>query len=356
MRQLISYIAPGAPATRRWAEGEEPFLRPEIGFTPKWYQQSLDIDFGERYHTCVEYRAEAMARMRLELVRRFPGWPIGGTNKAFDALTGVYGACTIAAMYGVPAIYARDNWPNCAHQYLDDEAAGELEAPDLDNNPFFQALMGQVDWIAREFGRVEGFVNWQGVLNNAHRLRGEALFTDLMMAPERCRHLFSCVCTTMIDAAKRLQARQAASGVEVNFFTVSNCLVNMVSPRQYHELLLPFDRRIAESFGAIGIHNCAWNANPYLEEYASIPELRYIDMGLDSDLAQARELFPNARRAVMYTPMDVANKSLDEIHADLDRIARDYAPCDVVFADIEAGTPDEKVAALFDLCAGFEQR
>ena len=48
-RQLISYIAPGAPATRRPAEGNEPFLRPEIGFTPAWYRQHLDISFGERF-------------------------------------------------------------------------------------------------------------------------------------------------------------------------------------------------------------------------------------------------------------------------------------------------------------------
>mgnify|MGYP000247429488 CR=1 FL=1 len=44
-RQLISYIAPGAPATRRPAQGNEPFMRSEIGFTPAWYRQHLDIDF-----------------------------------------------------------------------------------------------------------------------------------------------------------------------------------------------------------------------------------------------------------------------------------------------------------------------
>lgn len=32
-KQLISYIALSAPATRRPADGDEPFLRPEIGFT-----------------------------------------------------------------------------------------------------------------------------------------------------------------------------------------------------------------------------------------------------------------------------------------------------------------------------------
>jgi len=42
--QLISYIA---PATRRPGNDNEPFIRPEIGFIPKWYQHSLNIKFVE---------------------------------------------------------------------------------------------------------------------------------------------------------------------------------------------------------------------------------------------------------------------------------------------------------------------
>ena len=52
----------------------------------------------------------------------------------------------------------------------------------------------------------------------------------------------------------------------------------------------------------------------------------------------------------MYTPMDLANKSLEMIRADMERVARDYAPCDVVVGDIEAGTPDERVLAFLELC------
>ena len=37
----------------------------------------------------------------------------------------------------------------------------------------------------------------------------------------------------------------------------------MVSPGQYRDFLLPLDRRIAEVFGCIGIHNCAWKADPF---------------------------------------------------------------------------------------------
>ena len=79
--QLFSYIAPAAPGTRRPAQGDEAFVRPEIGFAPSWYRQCLDIDFGERWHTDVAYRRETVLLMRAELKRRFPGTRIGGIDR-----------------------------------------------------------------------------------------------------------------------------------------------------------------------------------------------------------------------------------------------------------------------------------
>ena len=351
--QLVSYIAPAAPATRRLASGDEPFLRPEIGFTPAWFRQHLSIDFGRPWHLDPQYRLDAVIAMRKLLRVRFPETAIGRAdrpNEPLDLLTGLFGACSVAAVYGLPIVYAPDNWPDCEHQTLTDEEVDTLVPPDLDTNPHFQQILGQVDWIAARQDRVEGSINWQGVLNNAQRLRGQQLFVDMLESPERATHLFECVCQTMLDAVSRLHARQRQTGVEPRFFTVSNCLVNMVSPVQYEALLLPLDRRLAEAFPSFGIHNCAWNANPYLSAYASLPNVAYVDMGLNTDLRRARELFPRARRAVMYTPMDLARKSLEEIRQDFARIARQLGPCDVVLADIEAGTPDTRVLAAVQCC------
>ena len=106
--KLISYIAPGAPATRRPATGDELYLRPEIGFTPKWYHDALGIDFGKRWHTNPDYRLETVVAMRDDLQRRFPGYGIGDMSNrqpAMDLLTGAFGGCVVAGIYGVPIIY-----------------------------------------------------------------------------------------------------------------------------------------------------------------------------------------------------------------------------------------------------------
>jgi len=67
-------------------------------------------------------------------------------------------------------------------------------------------------------------------------------------------------------------------------------------------------------------------------------------------------MFSEARRAIMYTPMDLAGKTLEGLRSDLERIACRYGPCDVVFADIEAGVPDERVLSAFSLCESLGER
>jgi hypothetical protein len=94
-RQLISYIALSAPATRRAASGDEAFLRPEFGFTPKWYRQAVGVDFGERWHTDPAYRRQSIILMGRELKRRFGSLRIGGVQdpeEPLDLLTGTFGA------------------------------------------------------------------------------------------------------------------------------------------------------------------------------------------------------------------------------------------------------------------------
>lgn len=146
-----------------------------------------------------------------------------------------------------------------------------------------------------------------------------------------------------------MHKHQKMGNVEYQFFTVSNCLVNMISPEQYRDFVKPFDLKISHAFGLLGIHNCAWNADPYIEYYAKIPNLGYIDMCLKSDLTKSKSFFPDAQRSIMYTPMDLNSKPLDEIKENLDKIFHLYAPCDFVVADIKEGTPDEKIIQLLQI-------
>jgi hypothetical protein len=349
--QLISYIAPSAPARRARASGPLLYLRAEIGFTPAWFGH-LGIDFGEPWHEDPDYRRDSVLRMRDCLQKRFPGFGMGMLpefGEAPDLLTGVYGSCLVASLYGATIQYGPNRWPQSKPINLSSTQIDELRPPVLKSHPFFQKLLRQIDWIVKKEGKLAGYLNWQGILNNAHRLRGQQLFIDMIESPDRCIHLFECVYETMAEAFRSIQEIRHSLGQTSKFFTTSNCLVNLISPDLYSKLLLQFDQRLAQEFGCLGLHNCAWNADPYLESYSRIPYLGYIDMGVESDLGRAREMFLHARRAVMVNPDNIEFASDSGLAEFLGRIAEQFGPCDVILADIDRDM-DEALIRFLNTC------
>jgi hypothetical protein len=66
--------------------------------------------------------------MRQEIDKRFPRNKIGkmeDNGGTLDLLTGLFGACTIASMYGVPIHYDAEQWPASEHFVLSDEEISE---------------------------------------------------------------------------------------------------------------------------------------------------------------------------------------------------------------------------------------
>ncbi|MEI6874298.1 MAG: hypothetical protein WCL50_04110, partial [Spirochaetota bacterium] len=70
--------------------------------------------------------------------------------------------------------------------------------------------------------------------------------------------------------------------------------------------------------------------------------------------AAVKALFPDTRRAVMYTPGELERKTLGGIEADFERLAREYSPCDIVLADIETTTPESRVREVLALAKELE--
>lgn len=355
---LLYYIALAAPPTRCPAKGNEPALRVEVGFNPSWFISRCDIDLGERWHKDPTYRLQAWELMAAEVKKTFPGRNIGRVleDGSPDLLTGMYGTLPIPLAFGMDSTYYSDQWPACHGDTLTDDQVDALTVPDLDNNVLFQDMLEQVETVHGLTGSTQGFMNWQGVLNTAFRLRGQDIFMDIIEDPARAHHLFDVVAETMISAHKKFYARQSEFGVDYHFGNISNCVVNMVSGDQYAEHVFPFDLKIRNEFRDFAIHNCAWNATPYLETYGKFPGLGYVDMGLETDLVKAKYSCPDARRNLLYTSMDLKNKSENEIRKDLERTALEFAPCDIGLPDIEADVPPERICYVMDLCEELSEK
>jgi hypothetical protein len=228
---------------------------------------------------------------------------------------------------------------------------------DPETNPAFRELCAQMDLIQNKWGKIAGYLNYyQGTLNNALRLRGQEIFFDLEDNPDFTKWLLGRICETSLAVTRLVQERQRSSGFFIDQFSSSNCVVNMISKEMYEEFVLPFDQRFAKNFARYGIHTCNWNATPYLKSMRKVSKIGYFDMGMDTDMQKARELFPDARRAVLYSPVKVKDYPLDQITADFEKIHAEAGPCDLVLADIESDAPDDKVRAVLKIAEKISER
>ena len=333
-------------------------MRVSLGFEPAWYHQRCGVDFSKQWHNDPRIRHDALVAMKTELCRAFPTVSYWNLDHRDDlwTLSGAYGAFVIPAVFGCTLRYWNDRWPLIETRPESSlQELAELAPDDLLSGPVVRQIFEQMEIIESEWGRIHGYLNWQGVLNNAFNVYGQAVFEEMMDRPELVHQFFSLITDVMIGLAQRVQKRQRQSDFYHNHLCVSNCVMNMLSPRAYREFLFPYDKRIAESFERFGVHTCNWDVTPYLSELRQLPRVGYLDMGMMSDMRKVREVFPEVRRAVLYSPVKLNDAPLDEIQADLLRIYQELSPCDVVLADIQSCTPDARIHDVLRICHCLEE-
>jgi hypothetical protein len=355
--QLRHHNPISGPGNREPADGTESDMRVSLGFEPAWFHRRCDVDFSERWHTDPFYRYETLKTMKAELVRAFPNVPYWNLKNEDDLATisACYGAYVLPQVFGMRLLYAKDRWPDL--DPASRPSVDQIERFEVDKllaGPFAEELFNQMDIIQSRWGKIHGYLNWQGILNNAFHLRGQDLFMDMIERPDWVHAFFFKICEVMIRFATMVEEGQRKSGFYINQFSVSNCVVNMISPKMYREFVFPNDKRIALNFERFGVHTCNWNITPYLDGFKDLPNLGYLDMGMESDFTKVKAAFPETRRAVMYWPTKLQDASLDELRQDLERVHRELCPCDVVMADIQWTTSDQRVNEFLEICRSLE--
>jgi len=340
--KLRNHIPISGPARREATNGTESDMRVSLGFEPDWFYQRCGVDFTERWHQNPFYRYDSLVKMKRELCKAFPSISYWNEDYKNDLATisGCYGAYVIPKVFGFPLVYKENRWPEIdkGKEKLSIREIEKLDVDEILSSASVEEIFHQMDIIEAEWGKIHGYLNWQGVLNNAFILRGEGIFTDFYDRPAFAHHFFTLISDAMIRLTLKVQKKQRESGFYINHFCVSNCTVNMVSPQIYREFLLPYDKKIAESgFERFGM-----------------PKVGYLDMGVVSDMKKVKKMFPETRRAVMYSPVRLQEASLDELKKDMKKIYDDLSPCDIVMADIQATTNDERVNELLQICRDLE--
>ena len=355
--QLRNHIPIVGPARREPADGTESAMRVSLGFEPAWFTKRCEVNFSKRWHTDPYYRYKTLKDMKKALVKAFPIVSYWDLSRSDDLATisGCYGSYLIAHAFGVPLRYGQDTWPAAEMDKLSVEQIEGLEIDQILYHPVVEELFQQMGIIEREWGQIHGYMSWQGVLNNAFNIRGQDIFLDIVDKPDLVHHFFSLITDVMVQLAQKVQERQRRSGFYINQFSVSNCVMNMISPRSYKKFVSPYDKKIAESFERFGVHTCNWNVTPYIKVLSELPKMGYLDMGMDSDMVKVRGTFPDTRRAVLYSPVKLHDAPIEDIRKDMGKIYQELAPCDLVMADIQSITPDNRVNELLEICRELEE-
>lgn len=354
---LRHHIPLAAPSTREPYVGDEENLRVSIGFTPNWFHKRLGIDFSQKWHEDPEYRYETLVKMKTHLHQIFPMVDYftpefeNGIEKTCATISGVYGIMLMTMLYGLEPVYSANGWPDVkGGLHIPKDKLANLESFNLSQNPVAKKLFAQMDHVESKWGRIHGYLNYQGILNIALKVRGNEIFMDLYDDPEFCHHFFGHIADTIKNLSKIVQEKQRKSGFYINLLSVSNCVINMIAPKQYEEFLLPHDDMLSKEYERFGMHTCNWNINSYIETLSKIKNMGYLDTGEISNLKKIKEIFPNTRRAVMIGPVELEKNSLENLKKKVIRMRDEYSPCDIILADLEDTLPDQKIIDFINLC------
>ncbi len=319
--EIYPYIPFASALVWNRSQADPSPVKVHVSFTPDWFAARMGLDMRGRWHRDPLYRRESFVEMAEALNREFPSLCLGGDPRAIKGgLSQIDGCGAMAALFGQGIAHSRKAWPENIRRYLTDEEAEALQVPEVDSSPVMEDLRRQMDIIEREWGSVDGELNLQGVLNTAFRLRGESIFTDMIVAPERAHRVLGVVCRAMIQLEDAVYARQARTGVRKDYFVTSNCVVNMLSEEHYRAFVMPYDRQLSDHWPCFGIHNCGWKVDAYARAYSEIRPLGYLDFGIKSDLQNLKQLFPDTVLTAILNPDDILGREESAVRADLERL------------------------------------
>ena len=336
-----------------------------VVFSPDWWNRRFDLSFAEAFYLDIETRIANDVLMRGALYELFG---IGAPDPKPRPIIGsrhIAGGFVMPALLGVPVRFSEGQaaWP--IPRNLDRSHVMELRAPEMGETWPMNALMEQMDILERRFGYVTGDLNTGGLLNNAIELRGNDLFVDLKEDPELTDHVFTVVAETLVSVSRFLRRRTGTTSVAVNrsilsvdssIHLMSNCSVSMISPRLYEARILPYEMRVAKELAPYGVHHCGGNLQKYAGQYNRI-DLKFLDVGFGSDLAECSRLFPSVFLNLRMSPVHLMQLSDNQVYTEVGEALKECGRATkvgVCCVNMDGATPDRNVKAMFQAALDYD--
>jgi hypothetical protein len=313
-----------------------------MGLTPRLLHERFGLDLGERFHRDVLHRIDALMQVDRLVWESFRELGLGYEQPFPRATIEPFGHRFLPALYGCEIRYAAAEEPAAATRALDPDELSRLPAWTADSllaREQVREVLAQAEAARRRWGDARGeaerrlgynphyqplssLQNLGSVINTAVSVFGTGALCLYLDDPPLLRGLYRNVTDLMLQC---LRLFPRADGRRLSHVFVGNCTVAMISPGQYADCNLDFDRELAGFAASIGarflVHQDS-DTTPHLDNYRALGAVHGLDVGQDTDFQKAAALFPEAAVNCILFPSWIASTPLEDIRQELTRLMR----------------------------------
>lgn len=334
----------------------------DIVFHPDWWHENAGICFDETFFYDPRRRVEDERKMEQVLHERFGALGLGEDHdRDLPQIGAVHLASgyLLSEMLGCRVEYYEDAPPQviCAHR-----ESLDLEVEDAFRSPAFRRLEGLVEEMKKRYGYVVGDINWGGVLNLAIDVRGEEIFTDMVMEPEKTTVFFRKIAEVIDKFVWYIQANTGSSSISVNrsarLFDYpvaihSECSHTMISIEDYRRFLLPIDQEWSLRHRPYGIHYCGKDPHRMAPAFAEIERLTFLDVGWGGDVALLRKYLPETFFNIRLNPVEIQRYSYEELQRNItERVmasGKDLTRTGICCVNMDKKVSDRRIREIFNV-------
>ena len=331
-------------------------------FHPDWWHKNLGISFDESFFYDPRRRVEDEQKMEQLLYDRFGDLGLGEDHdKQLPQIGAVHLASgyLLSEMLGCRVEYYEDAPPQvlCAHK-----ESLDFEVEDAFRSPAFQRLVKLVEELKAKHGYVVGDINWGGVLNIAIDVRGEEIFTDMLLEPEKANVFFQKIAQVIDKFVWYVQTNTGSSSISVNrsarLFDYpvaihSECSHTMISEEDYRRFFLPIDQEWSLRHKPYGIHYCGKDPHRMASAFAEIERLEFLDIGWGGDVALLRKHLPDTFFNIRLNPVDIQKYSFEELVKNIsERVAAsgtDLTKTGLCCVNMDKSVSDQRIYDIFQV-------
>jgi len=274
-----------------------------------WMAESLGVRFDRDYYfdpgkrhavdcKCNEYGAERFGGMRLfyseSNLGRIDYW-----DKSLVLVGGIQPNMILGMLLGADFVAQDDKDADITPHCLAGKDVGDLPAPESLLDHWLIKLFdeqihrvqddsdGQLRAIPPFFWDMSGRAAIHGVMTSAQKFIGEAVFMDMVSRPQACLEIMRWIAEAYVVLCRHFSQIARLPISEVHVGECSSC---MVGPEMVERFVVPATSEIGRKLGPIRLHSCGPSTN-HLEAFSKIDNLQSLDLGGDSSIGKARELF-----------------------------------------------------------------